>query len=414
MAGTPCETVVGQAFEFYPRGVVDLFADGSLGEFHIQGYAGYPLFDSEGRPLGLFAVMTRGAMHSPARAESILRIFSSRAASEIERQRAEHALRRSEEHYRGIFNASVDALAVLTTGGVVVDINPAAEKMYGYCRSEVLGRPLTDFFRDPGQHAIVRDFVGKVLASGYAQTEDRAWHKDGSRFHVEPRGVPITFEGRPHILVIIRDVTERRERENALRRSEDHLRATVEAALDCIVTMDSSGRIIDFNPAAERCFGYRGEQVIGRRLSETIVPPRYRRAHARWLRRYLASGAGQYIGRRIETAGLRADGSEFPVEMAIGTARGPDGLIFIGYLRDITERQRAEQSRRNLEAQLRQAQKMEAIGQLTGGIAHDFNNILTSVLGYMGMAEDRARAAADERQEGYLRKARHSPSARGT
>ncbi len=114
------------------------------------------------------------------------------------------------------------------------------------------------------------------------------------------------------------------------------------------------------------------------------------------------------IGNRAELAARRADGSEFPVELTISVAAGPEGTRFIGYMRDITEREKAEDQREQLEAQLRQAQKMEAIGQLTGGIAHDFNNILTSVMGYMVMAGERAGAHGDEKLVAYLERAQSS------
>jgi len=120
------------------------------------------------------------------------------------------------------------------------------------------------------------------------------------------------------------------------------------------------------------------------------------------------SRAGAYIGRRVETSALRADGTEFPIELTIGVAPSEDGDMFIGYLRDISDRKRAEAERAALESQLRQAQKMEAIGQLTGGIAHDFNNILASIMGYVVLASDRPAAVADARIGGHLEQALNS------
>jgi len=105
---------------------------------------------------------------------------------------------------------------------------------------------------------------------------------------------------------------------------------------------------------------------------------------------------------------MRRDGSQFPAELAITTAAGPDGPFYIGYLRDITQAKQAESERSRLEEQLRQAQKMEAIGHLTGGIAHDFNNILTSILGYAVMAEERIGAGDDERLRRHLEQIRRS------
>jgi PAS domain S-box-containing protein len=194
---------------------------------------------------------------------------------------------------------------------------------------------------------------------------------------------------------VVRDITERRQRERELQRSEARLRATVEAAFDGIVGMDGEGRIIEFNAAAERLFGHRRTEVLGRLLADVIIPARLRGGHTDGLARYAGTGHGPFIGRLVETTGLRADGSEFPVELAIGVAPAPEGNLYVGHLRDITSRKHAERQRSELEAQLRQAQKMEAIGQLTGGIAHDFNNILTSVTGYVVLAAERAAAVGE-------------------
>ena len=111
---------------------------------------------------------------------------------------------------------------------------------------------------------------------------------------------------------------------------------------------------------------------------------------------------------------LRADGSEFPVELAISVAPAPEGNIYVGHLRDITARKHAERQRSELEAQLRQAQKMEAIGQLTGGIAHDFNNILTSVTGYVVLAAERAAAIGEATIARQLEQAHIAASVRAT
>lgn len=188
-------------------------------------------------------------------------------------------------------------------------------------------------------------------------------------------------------------------------RMEQTLRATVEASLDCIVAMDADGLIREFNPAAEACFGYRSADAIGRSLADLLIPPRFRHAHREGMARFAATGAGPFIGRRVEVVAQRADGSEFPAELAIALARSGDRDIFVGYLRDITERKDAEAERIALEARLRQAQKMEAIGHLSGGIAHDFNNILTTVTGYLALAGDRQAELGDAKLARYLDRA---------
>jgi PAS domain S-box-containing protein len=177
------------------------------------------------------------------------------------------------------------------------------------------------------------------------------------------------------------DITERKQMEEALRESEERTRLIVETALDAVVTMDASGTITGWNAQAEAVFGWPRSEVIGRSLSETIVPPAYREAHEKGLRYFLATGEGSLLNRRVEITALHRSGREFPVELAISPARVGDTYTFSAFVRDITERKR-------LEDQLLQAQKMESVGRLAGGIAHDFNNLLTAILGYAELAED--------------------------
>jgi PAS domain S-box-containing protein len=269
-----------------------------------------------------------------------------------ERKHAEEAIRASEEQYRSIFNASVDAMVLWDAQLRRVDINPAYEHLFGLTREQVLAG--TGFEHLPVEYTEVRrELVRRSLAGERCQVELESIRRDGQRLHVEVRTIPIQHRGEPHVLAIVRDITERKEREEDLRRSEGRLRATVEVALDAVVGMNGRGAIIEFNAAAERCFGWRREQVLGKSLADLIVPPRYRQDHLDGMERYLRTGDGPYLGRRVEVEALRADGSEFPAELAIGVAQSRDGPIFIGFLRDITERKRADEALRAGEEQYR-------------------------------------------------------------
>src|SRR2546426_2736858 len=130
--------------------------------------------------------------------------------------------------------------------------------------------------------------------------------------------------------------------------SEARRVAILDTALDSVIAMDHQGRIVDFNPAAERTFGYRRDEVIGKTLAETIVPPSLREAHRRGLAKYLETGEGPVLGRRIELTGLRKDGSEFPVELAITRIAG-EPPTFVGFARDISDQKELESARRESE-----------------------------------------------------------------
>jgi PAS domain S-box-containing protein len=161
------------------------------------------------------------------------------------------------------------------------------------------------------------------------------------------------------------------QEERELKRSEVHKAAIVDSALDCIVTIDHEGCITEFNPVAEHTFGYRRDEVLGKHLADAIIPPSFREKHRRGFARYLATGEARVLGKRIEMTAVRADGSEFPVELAITRIPLEGPPSFTGYLRDITERKRAEQELRRSEAFLAEAQHLSRIGSFSWRVPTD-------------------------------------------
>ena len=130
------------------------------------------------------------------------------------------------------------------------------------------------------------------------------------------------------------------------RASEARMRAVVDSALDCVIVMSAEGRVLDFNPAAERTFGYSRDAIIGEKLADKIIPAIYRDKHAQGMARYLGTGEARVLGKRIEITGMRADGSEFPLELAITVTSIAGKRVFTAHLRDLTPRRLAEQSLR--------------------------------------------------------------------
>ena len=401
LEGTPCKDVMGQQYRYYPSGVQHRFSDPHAKELQVEGYAAIPLFDSQNRAIGLMAAMDTRAFTQAHLIEWMLKIFSVRAAIELERLYIQKLAQDREQQYQTLFSKSVDGLVLLNPDGEVTSFNPAWAKMHGYRPREIKQQHRGLFIPQDSEGDFQR-FISTVNSGEQFQGEAWMLRRDGTRFWAEIQGVPMDYRGQPHLLAIVRDVTERKAREQALKDSEERLRATVDAALDCIVSMDQHGKILDFNPAAERTFAYGKEQVLGCELALKLIPERLRSRHQQGLQHYLANGQGLFLGRRIETIAMRADGSEFEVELAIDVADSPTGKIFVAYLRDITQKRQIEAEHKRLEEQLRQAQKMEAIGQLAGGIAHDFNNILTTVMGYIVMAQQRQLQLGDEKMDKYL------------
>jgi PAS domain S-box-containing protein len=161
------------------------------------------------------------------------------------------------------------------------------------------------------------------------------------------------------------------QEETELKRSEVRKAAIVDSALDCIVTIDHEGCITEFNPAAERTFGYRRDEVLGKHLADVVIPPSLREKHRQGFARYLGTGEARVLGKRIEMTAVRADGSEFPVELAITRIPLEGPPSFTGYLRDITERNRARQELRRSQAFLAEAQHLSRIGSFSWRVPTD-------------------------------------------
>jgi PAS domain S-box-containing protein len=201
------------------------------------------------------------------------------------------------------------------------------------------------------------------------------------------RGAPLPAlpNGRGEIGVLSRAfarmASDVREKTEALTREVAERRSITDTALDAFVQIDQAGTIVEWNPQAEATFGWPRREAVGQLLGALIVPSAHREHHAQGLARFLRTGESTILDKRMELAALRRDGREITVELTITALRRPDGFIFNGFIRDVTDRIAAE-------GQLRQSQKMDAVGQLTGGVAHDFNNILTVITGTIEILED--------------------------
>jgi PAS domain S-box-containing protein len=307
-----------------------------------------------------------------------------------ERRTAEARLRASEAQYRAIFDASIDALILWNSRFLRVDVNPAYERIFGWPRDEVVGRGVDGPNPDDDSAHPRRELVQRALAGEACSAEREAVRKDGTRILTEVHAIPFQHQGEPHVLAIARDITERKAAADALRMREQQYRAIFDGSADAMVLWDADIRFVDVNRAYTRMYGFTRDEVIGTTLDGRL-PPEAVAQRSACIRAALAGEE-----RVLETTTLRKNGEAFCVELRYLPIvhLGVPHVLAIG--RDITERRAAEAERERLEGQLRQAQKMEAIGQLTGGIAHDFNNILTSVIGYLVLAEERAGRLGDE------------------
>ena len=218
---------------------------------------------------------------------------------------------------------------------------------------------------------------------------------EGQRRHIEQHAT-VVLEERTYLLGVLglgllstifivgwlinRHISEPLTR--GLRDSEERTRSIVDHALDGVVVMDDHGRIIDWNPQAEQIFGWSRQAILGQKLSANHRAPAYRDAHEKGLQHYLATGEGKAIGKRLEITALRQDGTEFPVELAITPLRLTTGTTFSGFIRDISDRKRAENELRHAKETAEAA--TVAKSQFLANMSHE---IRTPMNGVLGMAE---------------------------
>lgn len=295
---------------------------------------------------------------------------------------------------QAVVDTAVDGVIAIDAHGKILMFNPACERLFGYRVEDVLGQNVKLLMPEPYQSrhdSYLRNYreTGERKIIGIGR-EVLGRKQNGATFPMDLSVGEALEDGEPIFVGVIRDLTERKATEKALRESSERMRAVVETAVDGVILIDAFANILMFNPACERMFGYKAREVIGQNV-RMLMPPPYRDEHDSYIANYRRTGEAKIIGIGREVTGLRKDGSLFPMDLSVGEAKQEGESIFVGVIHDLSLRKRTEE-------QLAQAQKMETIGQLSGGIAHDFNNLLTVILGNAEALSLRLKAREDLRR----------------
>ena len=287
-----------------------------------------------------------------------------------DRKQAEATLKESEERYRNLLENFIDGV-ILTVEGKITFVNPVMCALTGYSSEELRGRPPTELLV-PEERDRARERMSALLAgSGEHAVVYHLLRKQGGLVPVEVGSRLIHYGGKPALLSVVHDITGRDRAEQELRTSEERYRQLFENANDLVYTHDMEGNLTSFNKAGERITGYTREEALRMNIRELIAPQDLDTA-----RDMMSRIADETPSVPFELSILSKEKRRIILEISphwIYQKGKPIGIQGIG--RDVTERTQ-------LGEQLRQAQKMEAIGQLAGGVAHDFNNLLTLIEGY--------------------------------
>ncbi|HKV57179.1 MAG TPA: PAS domain S-box protein, partial [Ktedonobacteraceae bacterium] len=296
-----------------------------------------------------------------------------------ERVQAEQQLREKEEEYRSIFEASIDGLLIIDQDNHIVEANPATCQIHGYTREELLGRSASS------EVINVRDII---RAGGEFHTREKGVRKDGTSFHSEVRGTPFTYKGKPHMLGIVRDITEQVQAEEQLREREEQYRSIFEATSDALLIRDlEDGHVVEANPAACQMYGYSYEEFIGLDAN-VITHPDSLRILPEGLQTVRAGHRLQFQG-----LGLRKNGTPIHVEVrgTPFTYKGKPHLL--GASHDITEQVQAQQL---LEQRVEErTRELSTLLEVSHNVAStiDLNILLELILDQLKVVVDYAGSA---------------------
>ena len=323
-------------------------------------------------------------------------------AAEVERAEAEHraseeALKKERDFISAVIDTSGALVVVLDREGRIVRFNRACELTTGYAFEEVRGKCFWDLFLLPEELESVKAVFEKLRSGQFPNTHENYWatRAGGRRLIAWSNTALLDSQGSvEYVIATGIDVTERKQAEENLRKSEAMARAFLESAGDGILIANRDGRIVLANAKIETMFGYKRDELLGQTV-EMLLPERFRNVHVAHRAGYLSQPRIRPMGLGLDLAGRRKDGTEFPVEISLSFTETEDGIFVMAFLTDITERL-------VLQRAARQAEKLAALGTLSAGLAHELNNpigIIASRIELMLMDAEAQRLPGEVRED---------------
>ncbi len=344
---------------------------------------------------------------------SIKRAAPKQKPAAPKRQPVAKPAKKFEDFYRLMVDTITDyAITRLDPEGRVVSWNPGAEGIKGYKAEEIIGQHISRFYpKEAVDRGWPEQELTRALAEGRFEDQDWRVKKDGSQFWANVIITPLRDSQGHHIgfTKVTRDFTERKQLDEALAAEKSRAQAIFQFTADCLITIDERGIIQSCNATAEKLFGYRSEQLIGKNISLLAASP-YREEHDGYLQNYLRTGIAKIMGKERELEAIRSDGSKFPIALRIAEMKDGDKRLFIGTVQDITGRKNAESERQRLFDAIRDAVNRLATScreilatttQQTAGAEHQAAAVSQTVITVDELAQtsdqanERARGVAD-------------------
>lgn len=295
-----------------------------------------------------------------------------------------------EELVRFVDSAVDRAIFLTDSDGVILSWPPGGELLTGWQAAQIIGQPLSILYAPQDARAgLPAKELAEALARGTRREEGWRIRRDGSEFLADVSIFAIRGDGgaaRAFALSVI-DVTSRKAAEQALVNSESHVRSILATIPEAMIVIDERGIILSFSAAAERLFGFDEAEVLGRNVS-MLMPAPDAAKHDSYIGHYLTTSERRIIGIGRIVVGKRRDGSEFPMELAVGEARSDGYRIFTGFIRDLTSAQRAEFRLKELQSELIHVSRVSAMGTMASTLAHELNQPLTAIANYLEAARD--------------------------
>ncbi len=309
----------------------------------------------------------------------------------VERKQAEEALAQERNLLRAFVDNMPDSIYVKDTASRFIMANRAVAEVMGEdSPNALIGKTDFDFYPEAMAAKFYADEQA-IIKSGYPMINyeervlDRSLNEE--HWHLSTK-VPF-HDSEGHIIGLVglsRDISKSKQIVQRLRESEERTRLIIENALDAVITINAEGKITQWNLQAEHIFGWTAQETLGQRLASLIIPPEDRLAHEEGLKRFLISGEGSMLNKRIEVTALHRHGHTFPVEVSITPARSEGGLIFSAFIRDITRRKQVEAAMKQAKDAAEAATRAKS--SFLANMSHEIRTPLNAIIGMTSLLLD--------------------------